>query len=211
MSFPTDEVITFSSRHTGGISLSLSRYHRQWFITFPRAYGMIAPQRISKSLNDPKAASSETEEHSRNHFWLNSTVPSSPYDPEDTESKHIGSTIHELLDADPKIARLTGRKRMEVSRAYDGEGKETECLEVEVLIPESGLLNQCYYCLAWEVQGQEQRFKSCGDDAFWCSSCESKGAVASSVSGTLEKLTRDKIFPLIDKNTEARDSLYASP
>ncbi|KAF9554655.1 hypothetical protein CPC08DRAFT_783066 [Agrocybe pediades] len=148
-SSPTNTLVTFSSRHTAGISLSLSRYHGQWFITFPRPYGMISPSRISKCLNDPKLAaaafSNETEEHTWHHkFWLNPTVPSSsPYDPAETDTK--------------------------LSRAYDGEGKEVECPEVEVLITESGLLRQCYYCLAWEGEGQTECFKSSGDDAFWCS------------------------------------------
>ena len=138
---------------------------------------MIAPSRISKSLNDPKAASNETEEHTRNHFWLNPNVPSSPYNPEEPdfgEKKYIGSTIHELLDAEPQVARLTGRKRKEVSRAFDEEGKEVECVEVEVLIPESGLLHQCYYCLAWETEGETERFNSCGDDTYWCASVSTR-------------------------------------
>jgi len=134
---------------------------------------MIAPTRISKSLNNRKSTSNETDECIKNHFWLNPDVPSSPYNPEEPgfeDKKYIGSTIHELLDAEPQVVRLTGRKRKEISRAFNDEGKEIECVEVEVLIPESGLLHQCYYCLAWELAGETERFESCGKHAYWCSS-----------------------------------------
>jgi len=177
-------------------------------------YGMASPSgaRIVGSLNDPKAALNETEKHARNHFWLNPAMGNQPYDPEKpgyAETKCIGSPIHQLLDAEPTVARLTGRTRKEVSRFYGDGKKEIECVEVEITMPETGLLNQCYYCLAWEAEGPMERWKSCGDDTFWCPSCQARGAAMSSLSGTLEKLTRDTFLPLVHKETYARDSLYS--
>ncbi|KAE9392223.1 hypothetical protein BT96DRAFT_924848 [Gymnopus androsaceus JB14] len=226
MNLPGSEpqVISFSSRHFAGLEVSLSRYKRRWFITFPRAYGMIAPQRILSPLNIPD--DNMPEEHARNHFWYNPSVTGNenqvPYKPDDPEARL--SPIHMLLDGKaimrtihypdvPQIARMTGRMRSERSSSQDySKGKEVVCYEVEVLIPDEGLLRQCYYCLAWEASGPMKRWKPCGEYMFWCGWCQSRGWLVSSTTGAWGKLLRDTWTPLLNKNYyRPRDSLYSSP
>ena len=72
---------------------------------------------------------------------------------------------YQLLHADPPLVRLTGRKRKEVS-ADDGTST-IECCELEVLVPEEGLIRQCYYCLSWE--DGEGRYSQMKHDKYWCS------------------------------------------
>ncbi|THV04028.1 hypothetical protein K435DRAFT_851401 [Dendrothele bispora CBS 962.96] len=204
------EIISFCSRHSAGIEECLSRYKRKWYLTYSRAYGIAQPPgtRIVCSLNVPDEKVSE--EHAKRHFWLNpETLYSAPYKPDDPDyatQKFISSPIHILLDAEPSIVRLTGRTRAEKSRARDAGGKQVACFEVEVTIPEEGLLRQCYYCLGWE-DGTE-RYKPCGDDMFWCPRCESKGSLASGINSTFEKLTRDSLIPFLDRYSFPRDNLY---
>lgn len=65
--------------------------------------------------------------------------------------RYINSAIHILLDSETPIARLTGRVRLEKSN-----GKGIVCHEVEVIIPDQGLMRQCYYFLdlgVWVTMG----------------------------------------------------------
>jgi len=76
-----------------------------------------------------------------------------------------------LLEAKPPVVSMTGRMRAETSQAWGAEeGQQTVSYEMEVLVPDEGLLRQCYYCLEWEGLGRPTRFKKCGDDLFWCES-----------------------------------------
>ncbi|KIJ55347.1 hypothetical protein M422DRAFT_63455 [Sphaerobolus stellatus SS14] len=156
--FHAPQVVQLSSRHSAFISISLSRYKRQWFLTYPRAYGMTDPpgQRILCSLNvpDPKV----TEIHAKRYFWLNPSMPNSPYNPKDPDylsQKWIASLIHMLLDSEPSVARLTGQTRVEPSQASNGG--DITCFEVEATLPDKGLLRQCYYCLACEGEAPLDR------------------------------------------------------
>ncbi|KAK7454024.1 hypothetical protein VKT23_011535 [Stygiomarasmius scandens] len=206
------EVIGFYSRHSAGITESLSRYKRKWYLTYSRPYGMVDPPgtRIVCSLNTPDETVSE--EYARRHFWLNPDMPGAPYKPDDPDyatQKWISSPIHILLDAEPSVARLTGRTRAQKSRVYGEGDKEILCFEVEVTIPDEVLLRQCYYCLAWEGEGPGKRWKPCGDDMFWCPMCESNGSLASSFSTTFEKLKRDTLMPLFNRYCFPRNNLYS--
>lgn len=74
-------------------------------------------------------------------------------------------TLYQLLHADPPLVRRTGRKRKEASA--DDENSTVECEEFEVLLPEEGLIRQCYYCLSWEDDGR--RYSQIKHDKYWCS------------------------------------------
>ncbi|CAL1706668.1 unnamed protein product [Somion occarium] len=203
-----NQVVTLVSRHSAFLPFALSRYRRQWFLTYPRPYGMTSPQgqRIHSMLNIPDT--SVDEAYARRHFWLYDP-DSLPYDPEkDSEERFIGSRIHILLDSETPVVKLTGRTRTERSKSPRDYGKEFTCYEFEVLIPDEGLLRQCYYCFAWEGEGRMTRFTACGDDVFWCEECKERGKVVASVSGIADKFYRDILAPTFDRNTLARDSLY---
>ena len=169
----TTTLTSLVSRHSAGLSLALSRYKRQWFLSYPRAYGMVAfpGQRIVCKLNTPDQSADEA--YARNHFWLNADMPSQPYDPaekDDESKKYIMSPIHILLESETPVARLTGRTRTEKSNPWQDNGKEITCYEVEVTLPEDGLQRQCYYCLCWEYEGETERLVPFADDMYWCES-----------------------------------------
>lgn len=75
-----------------------------------------------------------------------------------------------LLDSETPVARLTGRTRAEKSNNWQDNGKEIVCHEVEVIMPDEGLVRQCYYCLGWEGEGEETRLTSFADETYWCES-----------------------------------------
>lgn len=77
----------------------------------------------------------------------------------------LDGALYGLCHADPPLVRRTGRKRKEVS-ADDGAAT-VDCEEFEVLLPEEGLIRQCYYCLSWE--DDERRYSQIKDDKYWCS------------------------------------------
>ena len=169
----TKPLTTLNSRHSANLSLSLARYKRQWFLTYPRAYGMVAypGQRILCKLNLPDQNADEA--YARNHFWLNATMKSEPYDPteEDYENKeYVASPIHILLDSRTPVARLTGRMRAERSHLRRDDGMQVICREVEIIMPEEGLQRQCYYCLCWEYECETERLAPFADDMYWCES-----------------------------------------
>jgi hypothetical protein len=152
-------LLTFQSPHSAHLSLSLSRHGSTWFLTYPRAYGMLSypGQRIHARLN---ASTSEVGERTR-VIWFNSDW---------TGTGTMANPFNILMDASPGVVRATGRKRMEKSCRIDGG--EIESVEFEVLVPDEGLLRQCYYCLDWEQSGVP-RFAKCisaNDDDYWCPS-----------------------------------------
>lgn len=111
-------------------------------------------QRIYARLNVP-----EPDVGERHRFvWLNS----------DWRGQGSATPLNILQESDPPAVRLTGRTRME--KRHGKADEEGECVEMEVLAAEEGLLRQCYYCLDWE-QDNVARFLNCGtDDVFWCPS-----------------------------------------
>lgn len=127
----------------------------------------------------------EAPEKKKLSFWSHLAAE---YDPAaGPEVKRPGSTIHMLLDSDPRVARLTGRMRSErwLSSQPGVASSEVACYEIEVLISEEGLRRQCYYCHEFEeteqprsIANQSQhnpkfamrRYGSCGDDIYWCNS-----------------------------------------
>jgi hypothetical protein len=153
-------LVTFQSPHSAHLDLSLSRHGSTWFLTYPRAYGMLSypGQRIHAQLN--ASTTSEVRE-SAHVIWFNSDW---------TGTGTMANPFNILVDASPGVVRATGRKRTEKSCRIEGE--EVESVEFEVLVPEEGLLRQCYYCLDWEQPGVP-RFAKCisvNDDDYWCPS-----------------------------------------
>ena len=152
-------LVTFQSPHSAHLDLSLSRRDSTWFLTYPRAYGMLSypGQRIHARLN----ASTGNVGERAHVIWFNSDW---------TGTGTMANPFNILMDASPEVVRATGRKRMEESCRIDGG--EIESVEFEVLIPDDGLLRQCYYCLDWEQPGVP-RFAKCisgSDDDYWCPS-----------------------------------------
>jgi len=195
--------------------MSLSRYQRKWFLTYPRAYGMAAypGQRIVYSLNRPEYSEKESEDHARRFFWLNPTSETHPYTPnETTPTTNMSSPIHIILDSNTPVAKLTGRMKVQPSNFGPDNKSERACYEVEIIMPEEGLLRQCYYCLDWEYESMKpwHRFKACGDDTYWCQACEKGGSISSSISSVYQTLSRDVVVPLIQKGVPQRDSIYRS-
>ncbi|THU77798.1 hypothetical protein K435DRAFT_812122 [Dendrothele bispora CBS 962.96] len=210
-------IITFTCDFTEGIKFSLSRYQRRWFLVFSDYYQILDPPsaRIYRVLNQPRFSRNTGQgggggdEKGSKFFWFNPTVPtntstsssSSSFsnwktynfsDPATTSKKDKNSAllpIQMLLDAKPPVVRMTGRMRAETSEAWGvDEGQQTVSYEMEVLVPDEGLLRQCYYCLEWEGLGRSTRFKKCGDDLFWCESCQANGWFNLSLSSTFGKL-----------------------
>jgi len=206
---PQAEIIQLRSRHFASVPLSLSRFQRRWFLTFPRTFGLPDPdsQRIACALNTPDYSAPDT--HARNHFWLNPSCRSQRYIPSDTTTEYSAlSPIHLLLDSEPPVARLTGRIRCQRSNDPHDEGKQIACYEVEVITPDDGLLRQCYYCLSWEARGSSNtRFCPSGsNDIYWCSSCEETGWVNS----TIRKLRLQDIlsWSSVTIDEYPKDNLY---
>jgi len=192
-------IFTFRSRHSAFIELSLSRQGSQWFLTYPRAYGMVSytGQRIHSRLN---VAASDIAERPR-CFWFNSH-----WLQEDTTAHPLNI----LLESNPPAIRPTGRTRLEKRQGIVGR-EEIECAEMEVLVPEDGLLRQCYYCLEWE-QDNVPRFGKCGwgNDVYWCSSCQVKGQLISSSWGGLRELLGFNIVRDSSGSLARKDSLYTA-
>ncbi|KAF9023816.1 hypothetical protein BDZ89DRAFT_1114936 [Hymenopellis radicata] len=165
----------FRSRHFGHFPMCLSRYKDRWYLNSTNGYGM------------PEGhTASEAPETCNRTFWNHlgaDYVPDGPSRP--------GCPIHMLLDAEPQVARRTGRMR---SETLPGTGDAVACYEVEVLIPEEGLRRQCYYCLQFEYE-YLPRFKVCGDDLFWCNTCEERGQAVSATSRLSNKVVNQYIVP----------------
>ncbi|KDQ60442.1 hypothetical protein JAAARDRAFT_191821 [Jaapia argillacea MUCL 33604] len=189
---PSPQITTFSSVHSAGIQVSLSRFKNAWFITFPRAYGMVAynGQRIHSRLNVAEPGTR------KNTFYFN------------TDWSIEGPVFHPfnvLSESEPVVVRPTGRKRMEKKAGSD---EEVECVEFEVVIPEEGLLKQCYYCLYWEELGSP-RFDRCGvnEDYYWCRQCQARGKPIAFLSSMFR---RDTVLPSYGdwETGRKKDNLY---
>ena len=169
---PDPEVTLIYSPSFANLSVSLSRYRNQWFLTYPRPYGLtiIPGQRIHALLNVVSNGTEDDLKRSRHFFWLNSNSGSDCQPDNLSGNVILGEPFHILLDADIESCKAdrpiaAGR---EVSFALRDKGKVRIGHEIEVLIPEEGLLRQCYYCLAWEAEGPMEHWKPCGDETYWC-------------------------------------------
>lgn len=91
-------------------------------------------------------------------FWLNCSRGNGDVD-------DPNGVFYQLFHADPPLVRRTGRKRKEFS-ANDGV-TTVDCYECEVLVPEEGLIRQCYYCLSWE-DNVRNRHSQTRHDKYWC-------------------------------------------
>lgn len=154
----TAQIVTFS---WDTATMALSRYRSRFFLIYVTGQHHLEPgKRIHSSLN---VVSWYSNRHSKKgpkvaSFWLNSSRGSG------AEGDSNGA-LYQLLHADPPLVRSTGRKRKEVSA--DDAASTADCEEFEVLLPEEGLIRQCYYCLSWE--GDERRYSQIKHDKYWCS------------------------------------------
>lgn len=152
------QIVTFT---WDSATVALSRYRSRFFLVYVSGQHLIEPgKRIHSSLN---VISWHSNHHSKKgpkvaSFWLNCSRENS--DPEDPNG-----VLYQLVDADPPLVRRTGRNRNEASAA--DAVSIVDCDEFEVLIPEEGLIRQCYYCLSWEDDGH--RYSQIKDDKYWCS------------------------------------------
>ena len=161
-------------------------------MTYPRAYGMVeyTGQRIHARLSVP--ISDVGERH--RFFWYNSDWNS---------QGSMANPLNILVESYPPPIRPTGRTRMEKPHGRT-DGEEIVCQEMEVLVPDEGLLRQCYYCLEWE-EDNSPRFSRCGsnDDIYWCSSVRSLRFLG------LDDLLQAS-FPVSDEGTAHRILLERS-
>ena len=143
-------------------TMALSRYRSRFFLVYANNHSLLEPgKRFHSSLN---VVSWHSNRHSKKgpkvaSFWLNCSRGNGDADDPD-------GVWYQLLHADPPMVRRTGRKRKEIS-ADDGS-TTIDCYELEVLVPEGGLVRQCYYCMSWE--DGKRRYSQIKYDKYWCSS-----------------------------------------
>jgi len=143
-------------------TIALSRYRSKFFLVHGDVHHPLEPgKRIHSPLN---VVSWDSNRHSKKgpkvaSFWLNCSQGNGDVD-------DPSGVFYQLIHADPPLVRRTGRKRKEVS-AENGVST-LDCYEFEVLIPEEGLIRQCYYCLSWE-DNERGRYSQIKDDKYWCS------------------------------------------
>ena len=144
------------------VTMALSRYRSRFFLVYVDGRYLHEPgKRIHSSLN---VVSWHLNHHSKKgpkiaSFWLNG-------DQRDGDSEDPNDILYQLFHADPPLVRHTGRKRKEAS-PDGGADLTVDCDELEVLVPEEGLIRQCYYCLSWE--DNEHRYSHMKHDKYWCS------------------------------------------
>jgi hypothetical protein len=143
-------------------TMALSRYRSRFFLVYVNGQHTPAPgKHIHSSLN---VVSWHSNHHSKQgpkvaSFWLNcSRGNGDPEDPNDV--------LYQLSHADPPLVHRTGRKRKEGSG--DNGVSTIDCYEFEVLVPEGGLIRQCYYCLSWEDDERRYSQIKLKHDKYWC-------------------------------------------
>ena len=140
--------------------MALSRYRSRFFLVHATDHNLLEPgKRFHSSLN---VVSWHSNRHSKKgpkvaSFWLNCSRGNGDAD-------DPNGVYYQLLHADPPMVRSTGRKRKEISA--DNGTTTIDCYELEVLVPEEGLVRQCYYCLSWE--DGERRYSQIKYDKYWC-------------------------------------------
>lgn len=154
----TTGIVTFTLDTS---TMALGRYRSKFFLVHASEHGLEPGKRFHSALN---VVSWHSNRHSKKgpkvtSFWLNCSRGNGNADDPD-------GICYQLLHTDPSMVRRTGRKRKEVS-ADDGAAT-IDCYEFEVLVPEEGLIRQCYYCLSWE--DGERRYSQMKHDKYWCSS-----------------------------------------
>lgn len=143
-------------------TMALGRYRSKFFLVYASEHRLLEPgKRFHSSLN---LVSGHSNRHSKKgpkvtSFWLNCSGGNGDAD-------DPNGVLYQLSRADPPLVRRTGRKRKEVSA--DNGTSTVDCYELEVLVPEEGLIRQCYYCLSWEEDGR--RYSHIQHDKYWCSS-----------------------------------------
>lgn len=142
-------------------TMALSRYRSKFFLVYADGNNLLEPgRRLHSSLN---AVSWHSNRHSKMgpkvaSFWLNCSRGNGDVD-------DPTGVFYQLFHADPPLVRRTGRKRKEFS-ANDGV-TTVDSYECEVLVPEEGLIRQCYYCLSWE-DNVRSRHSQTRHDKYWC-------------------------------------------
>lgn len=142
--------------------MALSRYRSRFFLVHAGGHHLLDPRaRLHSSLN---VVSWDLNRHSKmgpkvTSFWLNCSRGNGDAD-------DPTGVLYQLSHADPPLVRRTGRKRKEFSA--NGGVTAVNCHEFEVLVPEEGLIRQCYYCLCWEDNARD-RYSQIKYDKYWCS------------------------------------------
>lgn len=169
-------IYAFNGPSHAGIEFALHRRGNNYYVVFPRNYGM-AESRWVASLNQPRSNNPEetappaSHPHLNRRFWFN------------TDSTMI--TLEDLLNHTPirsseepvQLLKVTGTSTTE-KKAGRGEQVEVEVKQVEVLLSEDRFCWRCAYCGSWEVTisflddsggKRYQKVGQDGDDAvYWC-------------------------------------------
>lgn len=178
-----------------GSTVALSRYRSRFFLVY------IEGNRQPNSRKSIHSALNAVSWHSNHHsrkgpkivsFWLNCSRGND-------ESEDQNNLLYQFLHAEPPLVRRTGRKRKEDPAG--NKGSTIDCEEFEVLVPEEGLIRQCYYCLSWE--DNEHRYSEIKHDKYWCSKCKKKGRLFSGLTvkersgthtGDIHAVERESIY-----------------
>lgn len=178
-------LVSFYTPHVR-MEVALHRRGNDWYVVFPRAYGMAAGNRCFGQISSPNEPSSSTGKNNATHdpplsnsnlnprFWLRN-------------GRDFGNgngnemlEAEDLFNAEPSVFRDSGLKRTrKVVDTKRGPGKkvhERECTErlVEVLVKEEGLCHRCATCGEWEnCYMGSARHKGVGEDeegqpVYWC-------------------------------------------
>jgi len=190
------ETLTTPSREGNGLTsfstprirleVALHRRGNEWFVVYPRAYGMAEGNKYFGQLSSPDEPSSSAGTSNATHdppssnpnlnprFWLRNGCDF---------GDGCGNEMLEaedLLSAEPSVFRDSGLKRtrkvVDTTRGSGKKAYERECTErlVEVLVKEEELCHRCATCGQWEYSyAGEARHSRVGEDkegqpVYWC-------------------------------------------
>jgi hypothetical protein len=169
-----DAAVPITSFSTSQIRLevALHRCGGQWYIVFPRAYGMANGSRFFGCLNDPQPGDASTrmicvKSSINDRFWLRNGTDW------DQEWRNTMIQVEDLLAVDPPLFKKCGVTRS-VETAIGGMQMMVEEVLVEVLVQEAQLCQRCKFCGSWEVnyEGTARYLRIEGketvDSSFWC-------------------------------------------
>lgn len=178
-------LVSFSTPHMK-LDVALHRRGHEWFIVYPRAYGMAEGNKLVGQISSPEEASPPTGRSNATHDPPSSTLDLNPrfWLREGRDFGHgCGNEMLEaedLLRAEPAVLKDSGLKRTRkvanAKRGWGKEGSERECTErlVEVLIKEEGLCHRCATCGQWETcYADSVRHEKVGENkdgrpVYWC-------------------------------------------
>ena len=193
------QIVTFT---WDAATLALGRYRSAFFLVYANEHRLLEPgKRFHSSLN---VVSSHSNRHSKKgpkvaSFWLNCSRGNG-------DAEDPNGVYYQLLNADPPMVRRTGRKRKEVSA--DNGASTIDCHELEVLVPEGGLIRQCYYCLSWEDDGL--RYSQIKYDKYWCSKVRvSSKSAQPRLWLTKHSVRRKGVFCLLSPRRKSREYVWA--